>query len=238
MTLGLTFTGTLYFGPIYFQSVFGASSTESGIRLIPFMVCLIAGSIGCGLLIRKVTNIKYYLVFGAASNLLGYGLFFTVNEHSTWGQQAGYLAFCGLAFSCCQQNAILSVQRSVEPQFIAIATSCANFVMLLASSVGIAIYQLLFQIFLKRQLTALTPQQLAVAAKYGALENFLYIRTMPVADQVPLIHAYSEALHTVFIMPIAVAGLGFLLALCTKNVHYVNTAAKSEAESVVADDTQ
>jgi hypothetical protein len=235
MTLGLTFTGTLYFGPIYFQSVFGATSEQSGIRLIPFMVCLIGGSIGSGILIRKITNVKIFLVVGAASNLLGYGLFYTVNEHSTWGQQAGYLAFCGLAFSFCMQNCILSVQKSVDPKYMAIATSTNNFMMLLASSVGIAIYQLLFEIFLKRELLKLEPQELALAAQYGALDNFLYIREMPAADQVPLVHAYSQALHTVFIMPLCAAGLGFVLTLFTKNVHYVNDAPKKE-EIVIEDE--
>lgn len=90
-----SFIGTLYFGPILFQAVFGASSTSSGIRLIPYMALLIVGSVGSGFLLPRFRRLKYYLMFGAASNLLGYGLFFTVNENSNWGQQACYLTFCG-----------------------------------------------------------------------------------------------------------------------------------------------
>lgn len=91
--LGLTFIGTLYFGPILFQSVFGASSSESGIRLIPFMACLIAGSIASGLLLKFFPYIKLYILIGAASNLIGYGLFYTVDETANWGRQAGFLTF-------------------------------------------------------------------------------------------------------------------------------------------------
>ena len=32
------FIGTLYFGPVIFQSVYGADSTTSGLRLLPYMV--------------------------------------------------------------------------------------------------------------------------------------------------------------------------------------------------------
>lgn len=95
VSLGLGFIGVLYFGPIMYQAVFDASSTESGIRLIPYMVLLIAGSISSGFLLPRFPYIKFYIVVGACSNLLGYGLFYTVNQHSNWGQQAGYLVFCG-----------------------------------------------------------------------------------------------------------------------------------------------
>jgi hypothetical protein len=233
-TLGLTFIGTLYFGPVYYQAVFGANSTDSGLRLIPFMVCLIGGSVGCGMLLRRFPNTKYYLVVGAACNLLGYGLFYTVNENSSWGQQAGYLAFCGFAFGLSQQNAILTVQSCVELKDIAIATSSNNFFMMLASSIGIAIYQTLYQIFLKDEFTKLPLDVLATANKYGALRNFLFIRNMPNEIQIPVKHAYSLALHKVFILPIAAAALGLILTLLFKNVRYGDPPAAMKKDVEVA----
>ncbi|KAI8991971.1 major facilitator superfamily domain-containing protein [Mycotypha africana] len=220
MTLGLTFVGTLYFGPIYFQAVFGANSTQSGLRLVPFMVCLIAGSVGCGVLLRKFPYTKVYLMIGSASNLLGYGLFYTVHEQSSWGQQAGYLAFCGFAFGLSQQNAILTCQSSVECKDIAVATSSNNFFMMLASSVGIAIYQVLYAIFLKREFAQLPLDVLTTANKYGALKNFLLVRTMPLDIQRPVISAYSRAIHTIFILPIAASAVGFICTLFCRNVRY------------------
>lgn len=233
MCLGLTFIGTLYFGPVYYQAVFGVNSTESGLRLIPFMVCLIGGSVGCGILLRRFPSTKYYLVIGSACNLLGYGLFYTVNEHSTWGQQAGYLAFCGFAFGLSQQNAILTVQSCVELRDIAIATSSNNFFMMIASSIGIAIYQVLYQIFLKKEFAKLSLEVLAVATEYGALRNYLFIRSMPIDIQTPVIKAYSNALHTVFILPIAAAAMGFILTLFFRNVRYgAAPVAKNDIEIV------
>ncbi|KAI8889798.1 MFS general substrate transporter [Backusella circina FSU 941] len=220
LCLGFGFIGTLYFGPIYFQAVFGASSTASGIRLILYMVLLIVGSLGSSYLITKFNNVKYYMVLGAASNLIGFGLFYTVNESSNWGQQAGFLTFCGLAFGLTQQNSILLVQSIVEVKDIAVATSSNNFFMVLASSVGIAIYQALYGAFLKAQFAHLTADVFAQAQQVGALENYLYIRDLPVDVQKPVIHAYSLALHNLFILPIAVSAIGFILTLFFRNVRY------------------
>lgn len=236
MCLGLTFIGTLYFGPVYYQSVFGADSTQSGLRLIPFMVCLIGGSVGGGFLIRKFPRIKLYIMIGAASNLLGYGLFYTVNESSSWGQQAGYLSFCGLAFGLSQQNSILTVQALVERQDMAIATSCINFFMMLASSIGIAIYQTLYSIFLKKEFTKLPIEIVSQAQSYGALTNFLFIRKMPLEIQTPVIHAYSLALHKVFILPIAAAALGFILTLFFSNVKYGMKLNEKQDEEITLDE--
>ncbi|KAJ8658359.1 hypothetical protein O0I10_006044 [Lichtheimia ornata] len=221
MCLGLSFIGTLYFGPILFQAVFGASSTSSGIRLIPYMALLIVGSVGSGFLLPRFRRLKYYLMFGAASNLLGYGLFFTVNENSNWGQQACYLTFCGLAFGLSQQNAILAVQQVAPKEYIAIATTLVNFFMMLASSVGIAIFQTLYVTFLQGQASGLDPDVMALAKKYGALENYLYIRDMPTEAQLPVIQCYMRALHTVFILPLAVAGLGLICTLFIKDVRFM-----------------
>ncbi|KAI8079563.1 major facilitator superfamily-domain-containing protein [Gilbertella persicaria] len=236
MTLGLTFIGTLYFGPIYYQAVFAADSTSSGLRLIPFMVCLIAGSVGCGFLLRKFPRTKFYLILGSACNLLGYGLFYTVNEGSNWGQQAGYLAFSGFAFGISQQNCILSVQSSVERRDIAVATSSNNFFMMLASSIGIVIYQTMYQALLKSQFVKLPTDVLAVANEYGALKNYLFIKNLPVDVKPYVVHAYSEAIHTVFLLPIAAAAIGFILTLFCRDVRYGVSQPQERDEEVAVNE--
>ncbi|KAG1502197.1 hypothetical protein G6F46_003161 [Rhizopus delemar] len=228
--LGLTFICALYFGPTYFQAVFGADSTQSGIRLIPFMVCLITGSVASGLLVRVFPYTKYYIVVAAASNVLCYGLFYTVNENSNWGQQAGYLTFGGLAFGLSNQNAILTVQSAVELKDIAVATSCVNFFLMLASSIGVSIYQALMSTFLKAQYAHLSTDIIVKVNEYGALENYLYIRNMPVDLQKPVIHAFALAMRNLFIIPLVSASLSLIVALLFKNVRYGPSKSPSPNE--------
>lgn len=101
---------------------------------------------------------------------------------------------------------------------MAVATSLNNFVMLLASSIGVALYQTLFSTFLQAQFKGLSPAILQQAAQYGALSNYLYIRDMPQEYQGPIIHAYMEALHNVFIVPLVAGGVGFICALFVRNI--------------------
>lgn len=87
---------TLYYGPIMFQAVFGAGSIESGVRLVPYMSCLIVSSVSSGMMLNKFPYVKFYIVIGAICNIVGFGLFYTVNEYSNWGQQACYIMLCGM----------------------------------------------------------------------------------------------------------------------------------------------
>jgi hypothetical protein len=134
-----------------------------------------------------------------------------------------------------QQNCILTVQSSVEKRDLAVATSSCNFFMMLASSIGIAIYQALYSVFLKAQFMGLDPTVLATANQYGALQNFLYIRNMPAEIQAPVIHAYSAAIHNLFILPIGAAGLGVICTLFFKNVRYGELEA-TQIDDVASED--
>ncbi|ORX55744.1 MFS general substrate transporter [Hesseltinella vesiculosa] len=233
--LGMSFIGTLYFGPVMFQSVFGADSMWSGIRLIPYMALLIVGSVGSANALYYFPYIKVYIVIGAAINVLGFGLFFTVNENSSFGQQVGYLTLCGLCFGLSMSNVILAVQGAAKREEMAIATGLTNFFMVLASGIGVAIYQVLMQVFLKHQFTLLDPSILAIAEEGGALKNYLFIRNLPDYAQEPLIHAYYQALHTVFIVPLAASGLSFICSLFIKNTKFAGAAAKRPAPQEKAD---
>ncbi|ORY96855.1 major facilitator superfamily-domain-containing protein [Syncephalastrum racemosum] len=229
--LGVAFIGTLYYGPILFQSVFGADSTNSGVRLIPYMVMLIIASVSSGYVMNRFPYIKFYIVLAAVLNIIGYGLFFTVNENSTWAQQACYLMFCGFAFGLSQQNTMVGVQSAAAPEFMAVATALNNFFLMLGASVGVAVYETLFSEFLQAQLKGVDAETLALAQQYGATSNYLYIRNMPTESQPPILHAYMEALHDVFILPLGAAGICVICACFMKNTRFGQSNAKAEKEA-------
>ncbi|KAL0095764.1 major facilitator superfamily domain-containing protein [Phycomyces blakesleeanus] len=229
--LGVGFIGTLYFGPVLFQAVFGASSTASGIRLIPYMALLIVASVGGSIAIAKFPYPKFYIVLGAAFNVLGYGLFYTIKEHDSWGKQAGYLTLCGFAFGLSQQNIIISVQALVEKRDMAVATSLNNFFLMLASSVGVAVYQTLLKRFLTSEFAKVAPEILGIAVKFDALANYLAIRDMPVEAQAPIIHAYWAALNKVFILPMGAGAVGFICSLLVRNYRFGAPTSQADNEN-------
>lgn len=106
--------------------------------------------------------------------------------------------------------------------------------MLLCGSLAISVYQTVLQTFLQAQLKGVSQDVLAVAKEYGALSNYLYIRDMPQEYQGPIIHAYMNALHNVFIIPLVAGGIGFICACFIRNIKYgvgLRPAPKKDAEA-------
>ncbi|CDH51089.1 family drug resistance transporter [Lichtheimia corymbifera JMRC:FSU:9682] len=228
--LGFCFIGTLYYGPILYQSVFGADSMGSGVRLVPYMAMLIVASLSSGYLLPIFPYIKAFIGLGAITNIIGYGLFYTVGLNSSWAQQSCYLMLCGFAFGLSQQNTIMGAQSAADKKYIAIATGLTNFFMIFACSIGVAIYQTLFVQFLRYQLTKVDTNILAIAAKYGATSNYLYIRNMPDDAQPEIISAYMRAMHSLFIFPLVAAGVAVICAAICKNTRYGASDAKAAKE--------
>ncbi|KAI8583459.1 hypothetical protein K450DRAFT_169716 [Umbelopsis ramanniana AG] len=227
------FIGTLYFGPVIFQSVYGADSTTSGLRLLPYMVniiliCMIAASIGSGFFIPIVKRVKPFIVAGAALNLLGYGLFYTLNPGSNYGQQTGYLSFAGLGFGFTMQNCIVAVQNSSEKKYLAVATSLNSFFMTLASAIGIAIYQTAMNVIIAGELESADPAAVQAAEAIGAIANYTAIGLLPEQFRKIIVDVFSVTLHKVFIIPLVTAGGAFIVSLFIKNDRFGGPIAKEE----------
>ncbi|CAM0136751.1 unnamed protein product [Umbelopsis sp. WA50703] len=214
------FIGAIYFGPVMFQAVYLADSTGSGVRLLPYMVCMIGASIGGGYLIPIVKRVKPFLILGACFNLLGYGLFYTLNPQSSYSAQAGFLGFAGLGFGFTMQNTVVAVQNATEKKFMAVATSLNTFFMTLASTVGIAIYQTVMNVLLEKQLSNVDPAALQAAEAVNAIEDYTTIVDIPTQYREAIINLYDSCLHNVFLISIATAGVALIVSLFINNAPF------------------
>ncbi|KAI9031799.1 major facilitator superfamily domain-containing protein [Phycomyces nitens] len=220
LCVGAQFVANMFISPMLFQALYGVDAISSGIRLIPYMACLIFGAIGSTIALKFIPYTKIFIVIGAASAVLGYGLFLTVNEDSSWGAQAGFLGFCGFALGISQTNGLTNIQAVVAEEDIAVATAMFNFFMFMGAAIGISVYQVLLKDFVIHNAADVPVEYLYVASKYNALKNYLFIRNMPVEYQGPIIHVYARALHSVFLIPLGIAAVAFILSLFIKNVHF------------------
>lgn len=238
------FIGAIYFGPVMFQAVYGADSTASGVRLLPYMVCMIGASIGGGYFIPIVKRVKPFLVAGACFNLLGYGLFYTLNPSSSYGMQAGYLGFAGLGFGLTMQNTVVAVQNATEKKYMAVATSLNTFFMTLASTVGIAIYQTVLNVLLAKQLQNIDPAALQAAEALDAIENYTAIVDLPPQYRIIIVNVFSSCLHGAFLISIATAAVALIVSLFIKNARFgappshgaQTTESKEEQKEVAVDE--
>lgn len=181
---------------------------------------MIGASIGGGYLIPIVKRVKPFLVVGACFNLLGYGLFYTLNPNSSYSAQAGYLGFAGLGFGLTMQNTVVAVQNASEKKYMAVATSLNTFFMTLASTVGIAIYQTVMNILLAKTLQNADPAAVQAAEALDAIANYTAIVNLPPQYRKIIIDIFATCLHNTFLISIATAAVALIVSLFIKNARF------------------
>ncbi|KAK0652723.1 major facilitator superfamily domain-containing protein [Cercophora newfieldiana] len=87
---GLVTFWAMYFLPVYFQGVLGASAYRSGIMLLPSILTLLPVAIAGGVLLTKFGRYKPILAVSFAFIAVGFGLFALLDENSSTAAWVGF----------------------------------------------------------------------------------------------------------------------------------------------------
>jgi hypothetical protein len=178
---------------------------------------MIAASIGGGFFIPIVKRVKPFLVAGACLNLLGYGLFYSLDPSSSYGKQTGFLTFAGLGFGFTMQNTIVAVQNATPKKYMAVATGLNSFFMTLASAIGIAVYQTALNVIIAEELLNADPAAVQAAEAVDAIANYTAISQLPEQFRQVIVQVFSVTLHKVFIITLVTAACALVVSLFIKN---------------------
>lgn len=151
--VGMAFFGYIFYLPIFFQVVRGATPTLAGLQLLPMMLGLvIVGNIAGGFMqtIQKRLPPTFaahvlYIYAGNAFFVLGAGLASTLDENTSSGVTVVYLLLIGIGLGLTLQMNVYATQSAAEIQDMAVATSMASFFQSIGGSIGIAIFGALEQ---------------------------------------------------------------------------------------------
>ena len=233
--IGFALFGALTFLPLFLQVVDGASPTGSGLLMLPLMAGLLTASITSGRLITKIGRYKIFPVAGAGIITLGMYLLSMLHVDTTRVTSSLYMLVIGVGIGTVMPVLVLVAQNSAAPRDIGAATSTATFFRSIGGSVGVAVFGAIFAARLSTEIVRLVPT--------GSLHNFnshallgspSAIKTLPAAIHDPLLHAFANSLHTVFLWGTFLAGLAFLLTLALKEVPLrTGTSAASQAAAEV-----
>lgn len=104
----------LYYLPIYFQSVRGASPIMSGVDNLPVVVAVGIFCVVGGVVVSKTGHATATMLVGAAVGSIGCGLLCMLDRETSTGKWIGYqlLAGSGIAFSL--QNGMNIAQANVD----------------------------------------------------------------------------------------------------------------------------
>ncbi|ORY87889.1 major facilitator superfamily domain-containing protein [Protomyces lactucae-debilis] len=149
---GGSFFSIVYYIPLYFQAIKGASAVQSGIRILPIMLAVVVSSIVSGGLISKVGYYLPFLIGSAALQAIGVGLITTWQVDSPSKIWIAYQVLAGLGCGAAFQIPLIAVQTVLPLVDIPTGSALISFSQTLGGSVFVAVTQALFQETLAKQL--------------------------------------------------------------------------------------
>jgi EmrB/QacA subfamily drug resistance transporter len=137
MLISVALLGSVYFIPLFLQSVVGVSATNSGLTLMPMMLTAIVGSVISGLLVSVTGRYKWVAVSGVLITIAGILLLRRLDIHATNLDVIIGMFVLGLGIGSGLSVYTVIVQN-VTPEKIGQATAALAFFRQLGQSIGLA----------------------------------------------------------------------------------------------------
>ncbi|EFE42468.1 hypothetical protein TRV_02776 [Trichophyton verrucosum HKI 0517] len=207
-TIGSAFFIMVYYLPIWFQAIKGASATSSGIMNIPMVLSLVVLSIASGI---TVTAIGYYAPLYYVSTVLtsiGAGLLTTFTTETSKGKWIGYQIIFGAGVGTGLQLSIIAAQAVLPLEDVAVGTVIMMFCQILGGALFVSVGQNVFtNLLVKGVVNAAPGLDPQVVLRVGAtqLKNMIPPQFL---DGVQV--AYNDALTKTWYVATALAALSVI----------------------------
>lgn len=204
---GFVFLGLLFFLPLYFQAVNGASAVQSGIDLLPYIIMGSGSAVIVGLLMSRWGTYKEFIVVGWVLGVVAAGLLTTFDETTSRGKVVGILLLMGLNMGGTVNTLLLGIHAQlVNKGDIALSTSLWTFLRTFGGVFGIAVGGAFVQNSLSK----------AGASEYG--QNIKAIAELPSDVKGPVLRAFVEGLQHFFILLTVISGVALVGSFFIKKI--------------------
>ncbi|MFE9931070.1 MDR family MFS transporter [Streptomyces sp. NPDC005533] len=227
--VGFAMLGALTFLPTYLQYVDGDSATISGVRTLPMVFGLLIASVFSGNVTSRTGRYRIFPIVGNAVTGVGLYLLSLMRPGTSTLLESLYMFVLGTGIGLSMQVLTIAVQNTVDYADLGTATSGVTFFRTLGSAFGTAVFGTIYANHLGPELKAgiveagrITGQDPARLAEAASTPEGVH-RLSPQAAA-PIIDAYAEALHTVFLWTVPVAVFGFVAGLFLKQVKLRDSA--------------
>jgi hypothetical protein len=117
------FIVTLYYLPIYFQSIDNVSPIGSGVRNIPLIIMFSIATYGSGRAITKTGIATPYMAAASVIVTIASGLLYTLGIGTSTGKWVGYQILAGFGYGLALQVPVVVAQAFAAPSDIAPTTA-------------------------------------------------------------------------------------------------------------------
>jgi len=218
--VGFAMLGGITFLPTYLQYVQGTSATLSGIRMLPMVLGLLIAAIGSGNAVSRTGRYRVYPIVGSIGMVAGLYLLSMLDEHTGFWLMSLYMFVLGVGVGLSMQVLVIAVQNTVDYSDLGVATSGVTFLRTIGSSFGVAVFGSVYASQLGRKIAAALPP----GVDPRAAQSPAALHKLPAQLAAPVVHAYAQSLHVVFLAGVPVALAAFVLSLFLKEVPLRGTA--------------
>ncbi|KAI1302783.1 major facilitator superfamily domain-containing protein [Xylaria venustula] len=221
---GVVTIWALYFLPVYFQGVLGATAYRSGIMLLPTILALVPAAIVGGLLLTKLGRYKPLLVVALAFIVVGFGLFSLLNENSTTGAWVGFQIVESVGTGLAIPGLLPALLAPLTDKDTALATGTWSFMRSFGITWGIAIAGTVFSSRAAQLAgSGAISSNSTVAAEFmagGAYQDATaqFLNSLSAELRAQVVAVQSGSLQRSWQVGIAFGALGFIAALMLKEV--------------------
>ena len=226
--LGLTFIHaivtywTYYFLPVYFQSVKRQSAMHSGIETLPtFAGGLLFALVG-GVLLSKLGRYKALHLTSFAVFTIAFGLLSLLDANSNPAAWVFFQIIAASGSGVLVEILLPAVQAPLDQSLVATSTGLWSFARYFGCIWGVTIPSAIFNNECAGLASKLSDQDLASKLTGGRAYQYAtaeFLDSIPnLALQAEVVQVLTRALRTVWLVGIAFAGVGMLLAFVEKDI--------------------
>jgi EmrB/QacA subfamily drug resistance transporter len=220
LAAGFAMFGALSYLPLFLQVVHGVSPTISGVYLLPMVLGLLITSIGSGQIIARTGRYKIFPIIGTGLMAVALYLLSTLDETTPTWQMNVYFFILGFSLGLVLQVLVIAVQNTASYRDLGAATSGVTFFRSIGGSFGVSVFGAIFANELASHLgSALRGKNLPRGFSATSVQsNTAALKALPADLRQAILHAYSLALHPVFLTAVPIAGIAFVLAWFLREV--------------------
>ncbi|OTA99368.1 hypothetical protein M426DRAFT_76399 [Hypoxylon sp. CI-4A] len=194
----------VYYLPIWFQAVKGASAIHSGIMLLPLILSVVFSSISSGIVISKVGYYNPFFLLSAVMMPIAAGLLTTLTPSTSSSKWIGYQILFGFGLGFGAQQPLNCAQTILERSDIATGAALVTFTRFLGSAIFLPVAQTIFLNSLVEKLSNLPGIDPDTVSSGGVTE----LRNLASGDDLTvLLSDYNDALINVFYMVVATCAI-------------------------------
>ena len=225
--VGFAMMGSITYLPAFLQFVDGASATESGLRMLPLVLGLLATAIASGNYVSRTGRYRMFPIAGSIATGLGLYLFSTMDADTSFWLEALFMVVLGAGIGLMMQILTLIVQNTVSFEYLGAATSGVSFFRTLGGSFGASIFGTLYANHLADRLPAAVVA--AGLTDPQAAGDPMALHALPAAQQAPIIAAYAETFPYGFLGAVPFAVLALVIALMMPQVAMRDVSAELDS---------